>query len=368
MLNRNLRKYTDEELVAGLKNKEETAFSYLVKNYSLALKKAIERPDVNVSSDDLLQDTFIKIWENIERFDETKGRLFTWMVVIARRIVSTDLTSKNHKKSRVTTAIEEYLDVHPYLKDPDNYLDTNGDMLNVLELVQTYAPDHTEIIKPYLEGYPCAEIGQQKGLNITTVRARIHKSMNNIKGGLSKDLFYLKKSGEIVSLSQCKIEKEVKAPEAFSPEKLALGKQVKALKAKGHRMKYIAGTLGVCITTCHVALRQFKASEGTDAVSRTLEQEKIRLGKKISGLRLKKLSIKAIAKKLKISPSTCYSCLRYLDEVKESKKDYGAYLKKMREIAGRVRLSQKQGDTPELVAKTMGIRIDTCYNALRMFK
>ena len=36
-------------------------------------------------SEEVLQDTFVKIWEKVGQYDEQKGRLFTWMFQIARK-------------------------------------------------------------------------------------------------------------------------------------------------------------------------------------------------------------------------------------------------------------------------------------------
>lgn|GEM_PF-178900 len=367
--NRSSKKRSEEELVLALKNRDASAFNYLIKNYSYALRKAIDRPNISSFSDDLLQDTFIKVWEKIDSYDATKGRLFSWMVTIARNIVSHLTASKNHKKAQLTAAMDEYIDVHPYLLDQDNYLNTNCDMVNLLELAQKYAPAHIDIIRSYLQGYGYREIGKQHDLSISVVSKRIHKSLESIKRALNADFFYLGKPQISGNPGNAKLEKTVLYGQAeLNPVKLNLGKQVKALKVKGHKMKYISKTLGVSITTCHVALRYLNESESSGTELPTLEEERIRIGKKVSRLRLNKLSMKAISKKLKISVSTCYSGLRYLDEVNESKRDYGAYLKKMREIARRVRESQQQGKSPEVAAKVIGVHADTCYNALRMFK
>lgn len=371
--NRSSKKLSEEELVSGLKIKDVPTFTYLVKNYSYALKKTIDKCDTGGFSDDFLQDTFIKIWENIHSFDASKGRLFSWMATIARNVALTTMGSKSYKKAHLTTAIEEYIDIHPYLLDQDNYLNTNSDMLNLLELVQKYAPTHTDLITSYVHGRPYREIGKQYGLGISVVSYRIHKSLESIKEALNTDLFHLGKPLKIVKPRKTKSENVVIRPKELKPAKpnlakLDLGSRVRELKAKTHKMKYIAKTLGVCIATCHNALRYLRESENADAGLLTFEQERMRLGKKVFRLRLKKLSMKAISKQLKISVSTCYSALRYLEEINESKRDFGAYLKNMRQIARHVREAQQQGKSPKVVAKTIGVHIERCYSALRMFR
>ncbi|HTM93890.1 MAG TPA: sigma-70 family RNA polymerase sigma factor, partial [Flavisolibacter sp.] len=77
--------YEEHELVASLRTKEEDAFSYLYEHYSGALYGVIKQivGDAELSND-VLQETFVNVWKRIESYDETKGRLFTWLLHIAR--------------------------------------------------------------------------------------------------------------------------------------------------------------------------------------------------------------------------------------------------------------------------------------------
>lgn len=361
MANRSAEKRSEQELVLGLKNRDASAFSYLVKNYSYALKKAIDKPDVSGFVDDMLQDIFVKIWECIHNFDATKGRLFTWMVTIARKTAGGFRLSKSYKKAQLTNTIDDYLDVHPYMIDQDDHLNEHFGTINLLELAEKYSPTHSGLIKSYLQGYRYSEISKQEGLKIHVVKNRMNKSLEKIKEALRADFVYLQNQSFTAV-------KSVKENVEKNSAKLDLGRKVKNLKAEGRKMKYIANNVGFSIATCHNALRYFNESENSDVVAPTLEQEKTRIGKKIARLRLKNLSMKAISQKLKVSVSGCYACLRYLDEVNESKKDYGAYLKKMREIAKMARQLQQEGKSHDAVAKAIGVHPDTCYNALRMFK
>ena len=49
---------------------------------------------------DVLQEVFINIWRKIESYDQTKGRLFTWMLNIARNASIDTLRSKSYQNSQ----------------------------------------------------------------------------------------------------------------------------------------------------------------------------------------------------------------------------------------------------------------------------
>ena len=94
-------KYVEADLVLLLKQRSQEAFHYLYDNYSGALHTIV----ITVVKDttyaaDILQEVFIKIWKQIEQYDESKGRLFTWMANIARNASIDMLRSKGYRNEQ----------------------------------------------------------------------------------------------------------------------------------------------------------------------------------------------------------------------------------------------------------------------------
>ncbi|HEU4553375.1 MAG TPA: sigma-70 family RNA polymerase sigma factor [Chitinophaga sp.] len=85
-------------MVQGLKARDEKVFSYLYDHYSPALYGVALKivNDENMAID-ALQEIFLKIWRSAERYDADKGRLFTWMLNIARNTAIDMLRSRAHK-------------------------------------------------------------------------------------------------------------------------------------------------------------------------------------------------------------------------------------------------------------------------------
>ena len=92
-------KYSEQELVMLLKQRQQSAFSYLYDNYSGALYNVVLAivPDRDMASD-VLQEVFVKIWRQCESYDSSKGRLFTWMMNVARNASIDMLRSKGYQK------------------------------------------------------------------------------------------------------------------------------------------------------------------------------------------------------------------------------------------------------------------------------
>jgi len=76
---------SEEELVLSLRHREKIAVEALYDMYSASLFGVISRiiNDTTIA-EDVLQETFVKIWHSFSSYNIEKGRLFTWMVNIAR--------------------------------------------------------------------------------------------------------------------------------------------------------------------------------------------------------------------------------------------------------------------------------------------
>src|SRR5579863_10703152 len=94
--------YTEQELVAALKARDNLAFAFLYDNYAGALYSIIKQiiTDNSELASDVLQEVFINIWRKIESYDQTKGRLFTWMLNIARNASIDTLRSKSFQNAK----------------------------------------------------------------------------------------------------------------------------------------------------------------------------------------------------------------------------------------------------------------------------
>ncbi len=105
--------YNETDLVLLLKQQDRTAFDYLYERYSGALYSVILNivPDKETGND-ILQEVFVKIWRQVEQYDPSKGRLFTWMLNIARN-ASIDFTrGKQFKNSRQNAELTDTSGVH----------------------------------------------------------------------------------------------------------------------------------------------------------------------------------------------------------------------------------------------------------------
>ncbi len=130
-------------LVQLIKSHSERGFTILYDNYStdlyIELLKIVRRIEV---AEDLLQDTFVKIWKKIEQFDSVRGTLFTWMLNIARNLAIDYLRSPACKKQLQSVNIETFILRENYptnMHSQTNDLDYKDFKKKALQIEQKYA-------------------------------------------------------------------------------------------------------------------------------------------------------------------------------------------------------------------------------------
>jgi RNA polymerase sigma-70 factor, ECF subfamily len=170
----------EEELVSLLRSKDQRGYSILYNNYSSVLYGVINR--VVSSADDaadVLQDTFVKIWRNIEHYDQSKGSIFTWMMNIARNMAIDKVRSADYRDSHLNDSIEDTI----RQVDTENSIEQEIDSIGLRKIVETLKPEQKQLIDlVYFKGYTQADVSEEFGIPLGTVKTRIKSAINVLRG------------------------------------------------------------------------------------------------------------------------------------------------------------------------------------------
>jgi RNA polymerase sigma factor (sigma-70 family) len=170
---------TEEDLVRALKGKETIAIQALYDMYSGALlgviSRIIQQPEV---AEDLLQETFIKIWNSADSYDSTKGRLFTWMINLARNLSIDKIRSKDFRNSHKNQDIENNVD----FIDSQRKITFNADTLGLRDMVTALKPEFNDVLNMvYFKGYTHVEAAEELNLPLGTVKTRIRMAIMELR-------------------------------------------------------------------------------------------------------------------------------------------------------------------------------------------
>ena len=173
------QKYSEEELVLLLQSQDQSAFSYLYDNYAGALNGVIFRMVEDIQlREDILQEAFVKIWNNFRQYDSSKGRLFTWMVNLTRNLTIDTLRSKGFKKQQKISHDENSVSSY----QDRNFSVEQFDSIGLRKQIGLLKPDQKAIIDlAYFGGYTQDEISKEMGIPLGTVKTRMRTAIIELR-------------------------------------------------------------------------------------------------------------------------------------------------------------------------------------------
>ncbi len=159
--------------------KDKIAFEYLYDHYSGALfgvvSRVIQKEEV---AEEVLQDVFLKIWDKIESYDPAKGKLFTWMLNLARNLAIDKTRSKEISKEGKTIGIDNLVNRIDRRKFAEQSVDSIGvkDILKGLLEEQKFVVEHL-----YFKGYSQSELAEEFNIPLGTVKTRLRLAMKQLR-------------------------------------------------------------------------------------------------------------------------------------------------------------------------------------------
>ncbi len=162
-----------------LKSRDSKAFSYLYDHYSGSLYTVIAQiiDDMEIAND-VLQEVFINIWRKIESYDPVKGRLFTWMLNIARNASIDTIRSKSYQNGLRNTAIPDNNEI----ASSNQLMQVNVDHIGFRKMLERLKKEHRVLIDlAYFKGYTHEEIAQIEEIPLGTVKTRIRNALLQLR-------------------------------------------------------------------------------------------------------------------------------------------------------------------------------------------
>ncbi|RFM29882.1 RNA polymerase sigma factor [Deminuibacter soli] len=172
-----IKTYSEAELIPLLKQREQSAFGYLYDHYSGALNTVVLSiiPDKTLCGD-VLQEVFIKIWRQIDSYDESKGRLFTWMLNITRNAAIDMVRSKGYQNTKQNQELTESV------YDAGGSALPNVDKIGLRKVVHTLREEYRVLVDlSYFQGFTQEEIAKMLDIPLGTVKTRLRAALIQLR-------------------------------------------------------------------------------------------------------------------------------------------------------------------------------------------
>jgi RNA polymerase sigma-70 factor, ECF subfamily len=182
-----LQELEDSPLVAEFLAGEARAFNELVRRYHVRLLNFIYRTIGDRDrAEDLVQETFVRVYRHLHRFDQTK-KFSTWAYTIAGNLAKNELRNRSRNPLVLFQTIKKNWDAdHRPLEWEDNTyrpddLYRKRHLREMIERAVEQLPEHHRevFVLREMEGKTYEEISDVTGVNLGTVKSRLNRARNN---------------------------------------------------------------------------------------------------------------------------------------------------------------------------------------------
>lgn len=130
-------------------------------------------------AEELVQETFVRLWQSAHRFDPARGSARAFTFTIAQR-VAVDLLRRASVRPRLVAAVPD--DVHPVSGDGDEAVDRVAREFLVRDALATLSAKHREVIDmSFDEDLADGQIADRLGVPVGTVRSRTYYALRALR-------------------------------------------------------------------------------------------------------------------------------------------------------------------------------------------
>jgi RNA polymerase sigma-70 factor (ECF subfamily) len=171
----------DVELAERLQRRDPRALAELYDRYGrLAYSLIVRVVRDGALAEDLVQETFLRVWNRAQGFDAQRGAIGPWLLAVARNRAIDYLRSAGGRE-RNALELEE-------VDHPSLYTDMERDILAtdkarmIRAALEKLAPNQREVIElAYFEGLTQTEMAERMGQPLGTVKTWVRTALKNLR-------------------------------------------------------------------------------------------------------------------------------------------------------------------------------------------
>ncbi len=168
-----------DELILRLQQKDQKAFERIYALYSESIFGVINSVLHDTeASEEVLQDVFIKVWDNSESYTSQKGRFFTWLLNIARNAAIDKTRSKSFKNQKKNLTQEYFVDI---IENKSSFV-SKVDAIGIKKYIKVLGDECKKVIDLlFFKGYTQKETSEELNMPLGTVKTRNRLCINKLR-------------------------------------------------------------------------------------------------------------------------------------------------------------------------------------------
>ncbi len=141
----------------------------------------------DAAAQDLVQDTFVKLWRSAARFDADRGKLETWVLLVARSLAIDALRRRVlDSRSLERLGSPEEADPSP---GPDAQAATADMADRARSAMARLSPEQRAALElAYFGGRTSAEVAEIEGIPVGTAKTRIRSALLRLREAMAREV------------------------------------------------------------------------------------------------------------------------------------------------------------------------------------
>ncbi|WP_136479953.1 RNA polymerase sigma factor [Cognatitamlana onchidii] len=166
----------EKQIVSLLQDGDKKAISLLYENYADSLYGVIQKIITDEdTAQDVLQETFVKIWRYAKKYDSSKAKLFTWLYRIAYNTAIDKVRSQKNK-----TGNEVQIETSAVYKITSTEL--NQDVMDIKKHLKSLDEKYQIVIDAlFFEGMTQQEASDELNIPLGTIKSRLKIGLRELK-------------------------------------------------------------------------------------------------------------------------------------------------------------------------------------------
>ncbi|MEZ4854893.1 MAG: sigma-70 family RNA polymerase sigma factor [Gelidibacter sp.] len=166
----------EQQIVQLLENGDKAAINLLYENYADSLYGVILKITNNEElAQDALQESFVKIWKNAQKYDSKKAKLFTWLYRIARNTAIDKLRSFNNRFHKEVQIEKSNVYILPTAS-------LNQDVIDLRAHVGRLDEKYQIVLNAlFFEGMTQQEASDELDIPLGTIKSRLKIGLRELK-------------------------------------------------------------------------------------------------------------------------------------------------------------------------------------------
>ena len=176
----------DEKIITDIKNRSEVAINEIITKYSKLLWSVAEAVLSHIGSvqdvEECVADTFIYLWEHPEKFNHQRGKLKTWLSIVAR----TQAVNRYREITKRNTLPLEDTDFIDQLSVVDAVLEAETRKALLAAVNALGEPDREILIRRYYYNQKPKEIALALDMSVKQIDNRLYQTKRRLREMLTR--------------------------------------------------------------------------------------------------------------------------------------------------------------------------------------